>query len=385
VVAVGAHLKNSIAMAVGDDVFVSQHIGDLETPQAYQAFRKVVADFMELYEVRPAMMACDLHPDYLSTQFARQLGSSGPPEPHSSRPRVVSVQHHYAHVLSCLAENELEPPVLGVAWDGTGYGPDGTIWGGEFLSVEPHGFARVAHLRLFGLPGGEKAVQEPRRSALGLLYEIFGDRLFQMEDLAPVRAFSGPERGVLQTMLSQRLQTPLTSSMGRLFDAVAALVSGWQETRFEGQAAMALEFALDGIETEALYPCFITSGKSRADDPHSGRVLAESGSRKPVLVIDWEPIVMGILEDLRRSSPAGIISAKFHNTLVEAILTVARAVGQPHVALSGGCFQNRYLTERAVRRLTEAGFRPYWHQRVPPNDGGIALGQVMAAARQSKL
>ena len=385
VMALGAHLKNSIAVAVGGDIFVSQHIGDLETPPAFRAFRKVVADFTQLYELRPRMVACDLHPDYLSTQFARQFTADRLGESPPARPRMASVQHHYAHVLACMAENEIEAPVLGVAWDGTGYGLDGTVWGGEFLSVEPHGFTRVAHLRLFGLPGGEKAVQEPRRSALGLLYEVFGEGLFQMEDLAPVRAFSGPERGVLQTMLRQRLQTPLTSSMGRLFDAVAALVSGLQETRFEGQAAMALEFALDGIETEALYPCFIANGKLRADGPHSGGVLSDSGRRKPVLVIDWEPMVMGILEDLRRQSPVGIISAKFHNTLVEAILTVARAVGQPQVALSGGCFQNRYLTERAVRRLTEAGFRPYWHQRVPPNDGGIALGQVMAAARQSQL
>ena len=370
--AVGAHLKNAIAASTGADVFISQHIGDLETHEAFNAFERVIDSFKELYELRLEAVACDEHPGYLSTQFAKRCGLP-----------VVTVQHHYAHVLSCMAENRLREPVLGVSWDGTGWGPDGTIWGGEFLRVpgmipsaedDPAPFQRVAHLRTFRLPGGEKAIKEPRRVAIGLLYELFGAALFEMEELAPVRAFSRRERELLKAMLEKQLNAPVTSSAGRLFDAIASIAGLRQEVRFEGQAAMQLEAALDGTVTDEAYPFGVS---------HCRFEKAQSSTRgsQAAIVVDWGPIVRGVLADARSGLPAGTLSAKFHNALVEAIVAVALRIGEERVVLSGGCFQNKYLTERAVWRLEREGVRAYWHQRVPPNDGGIALGQLMGAAR----
>jgi hydrogenase maturation protein HypF len=261
-----------------------------------------------------------------------------------------------------MAENELAPPLLGVAWDGTGYGSDGTIWGGEWLRVNDTSFERTAHLRTFRLPGGEKAIREPRRAALGLLYELFGDALFGRDDLPPLQAFSAQERVVMRAMLQRGINAPVTSSAGRLFDAIAALIGVRQESRYEGQAALELECTLAEIETDEAYPM---------------RVCAHHITH----VVDWEPMVHGILNDVRRGLGFGYIAAKFHNTLAEMIVAVAEQADEQRVVLSGGCFQNRYLTERAVARLRAAGFRPSWHQRIPANDGGIALGQALAAAR----
>ena len=357
VLAVGAHLKNTVAMTVGRTVFNSQHIGDLETPQALDAFLKVISSFEKLYDRRHDIVACDLHPDYASTRYA--LATKKP---------VVSVQHHYAHVLSCMAENDLRAPVLGISWDGTGWGPDGTVWGGEFLRVAPDRFERVAHLRTFRLPGGDKAVAEPRRAAIGLLYECFGDALLDMTDLAPIREFGWKERRLLIAMLQRGIQAPLTSSAGRVFDAVAALAGLRQTSSFEGQAAMELEFCLAGTNTDGSYGFELRTEKSEG--------------LPPVIVVDWGPMVSELLEDVRANLPVGQVSARFHNTLVEMMVAVARRESTLRVALTGGCFQNVYLLTRAVQRLREEGLRPYWHQRIPPNDGGIALGQVMAAMRQ---
>jgi hydrogenase maturation protein HypF len=370
ILAVGAHLKNAVALAKGDQVFLSQHIGDLETEQAFTAFRRVIIDFERLFEAKPHLVASDLHPDYLSTRFARETGKAGlaPGRDAQQRvPAVTSVQHHIAHVLSCMAENELSPPTLGVSWDGTGYGLDGTIWGGEFFLVTDKNIERIAHVRPFPLPGGELAVREPRRSALGLLYEIFGEAVFERKELAPVAAFSKTELANLKTMLEKKINSPVTSSMGRLFDAVAALVNLRQQMRFEGQAAMELEFTLHGVETGEAYELRITN--------------SEAGTPGSALVLDWSQMVETILADVKAGIPAAKISAKFHNALAGAIVAVAKRVGEPRVVLSGGCFQNRYLTWRVVTQLREEKCQPYWHQRVPPNDGGIALGQVVAALR----
>jgi hydrogenase maturation protein HypF len=352
VLAVGAHLKNTVALAVGRQVFISQHIGDLESVPALEAFLRVRSDLQNLFQAQPSVIGADAHPDYLSTQFVPELLAEHPAR------RCIKVQHHSAHVLACMADNELEPPVLGVAWDGTGYGLDGTIWGGEFLQVTETSIHRRAHLRPFRLPGGDKAVKEPRRIALGLLHEISASMPASV-------AFSASELAILKTMLKEGLNSPLTSSVGRLFDGVAALTGLRQRISFEGQAAIELESALDGIETDESYPFKI----SQADDAP--------------LVLDWQPALEGVLADLRRGLRTGEISAKFHNALVEALVSTARRVGERRVALTGGCFQNRYLTERAVKRLEQEGFRPYWHQRVPPNDGGIALGQILALRRSS--
>ncbi len=375
VLGVGAHQKNTIATSVGRQVFVSQHIGDLETTQAFDAFERVIASFAKLYEQQPAVVACDLHPNYMSTEYALRTGGD-----------VVRVQHHYAHVLSCMAENGIETPTLGIAWDGSGYGADGTIWGGEFLAVDESGFRRVAHLRTFRLPGSETAVKEPRRAAAGLLHEMFGDEAFDRADLAPMQAFTREELSVLRAMLGKGLNSPVTSSAGRLFDVVASLIDLRQVVGYEGQAAMELEFLATSSDEAKSY----TINVAHADS---------FDQRDRPLVVDWARMVDEILLDAGHGVSNAAVARKFHNTLAEAMVAVAKAVsadpalqpfGGTHgwenraVALSGGCFQNKLLTELAVARLREEGFKVYWHQRIPPNDGGIALGQVAAASRSRK-
>lgn len=349
VLAVGAHLKNAVALGVGSQVFISQHIGDLATVQAYDAFERVTADLQTLYDSPATQIVADSHPDYLSTRFAHRSGL-----------RCTPVQHHVAHVLSCMSENQVVPPALGVSWDGTGYGLDGTVWGGEFFRVRTDGFERVAHFMPFPLPGGEQAIREPRRAALGVLYRAFGPAAFERPELARLNAFTSTELSRLRAMLARKLNAPLTSSVGRLFDAAASLLGLRQVVAFEGQAAMALEFLACEESSDAAYSMNIEQ------------------TQFP-MIVDWRPGLEAMLEDIRAGVARAAIATKFHNTLVEGIIQVAHQVGLERVALSGGCFQNRYLTEQSVRRLSQEGFRPYWHQRVPPNDGGICLGQVVAA------
>jgi len=329
---VGAHQKNTVALSRGTRIFVSPHLGDLETPAARSAFEQTVNDLPMLYGAEVASVACDLHPGYSSTSFARRSGKP-----------CFPVQHHLAHILSCMLENDIRAPVLGVAWDGTGLGTDGTIWGGEFLLVEEHRWTRIAHLRRFRLPGGDACAREPWRSALGLRYEMIGDA-----------AFTDEHPPALRRMLQEGLHAPWTSSAGRLFDAVASLLGLRHRCSFEGQAAMELEQAA-GEGAGAPYPI---------------RVGAE---------IDWRPMVEALLAD---PSPLPIRAARFHQTLVQAIVQVALQAGLTQVVLSGGCFQNRLLVELADRTLRDHGLQPIWHQRIPPNDGGISLGQIAGALRQ---
>lgn len=354
--AVGGHLKNTVALTAGSQVFLSQHIGDLETAQASAAFQRVIRDFEHLWEIKPKQIVADGHPDYLSTKFALRCGLP-----------VFRAQHHYAHILACMGENEILPPVLGVAWDGTGDGLDGTIWGGEFLVVKQNvTFERAAHFRQFRLPGGEQAAREPRRSAIGLLHTLFGSALFSMKESPAVRAFSAAECNVLKTMLERQVNSPLTSSAGRLFDVAASLAGIRQVMRFEGQAAMELEFLLDANASSA--------------GSYSPPRLETGNPRRPA-ILDWEPAINEMIADVKQGISLNVISARFHNWLVETIVAVARIMDIQRVALSGGCFQNKYLCEQTVFRLREEGFRPCWHQRVPPNDGGIAFGQAVAAVR----
>jgi hydrogenase maturation protein HypF len=356
VLAVGGHLKNAVAWTRGGNVFLSQHIGDLESGEAFAAFRRVIDDLVRLHDVRPAHVAVDMHPDYISAKYARSLGLP-----------LLAVQHHHAHVAACAAENELSGRVLGVSWDGTGYGPDGTIWGGEFLLADENSFRRIAHWRCFRLPGGERAVKEPRRAAVGLLYEMLGERAFEPPLPAPLAACTAAERMLFRRMLAGAIHAPLTSSAGRLFDAVASLAGIRQTNAYEGQAAMELEFAVPRDPPADCYPFRIAG-------PGPG------GEAAGAWVLDWEPMMRDILRDLQRGTSPGIVAARFHNTLAAAIVEVARLAGEERVVLSGGCFQNSYLTRRAVECLEAAGFRPYRHQRIPPNDGGIAVGQACVAA-----
>ena len=351
--AVGAHLKNTVAVADGIEVYLSQHIGDLETSQARAAFEAAAKDLQSLFHIQPRRVAHDLHPDYVSSAFAKRQNLE-----------CVAVQHHYAHVLACMAENELNEPVLGISWDGTGYGPDETVWGGEFLATQADGFTRVGHLRSFPLPGGDAAAREPRRSALGLLYERFGDAAFDRTDLAPVAACTPEEQRVLKRMLGKGLRSPRSTSAGRLFDAVSSLLDISQRSTFEGQGAMGLEFALEDNPTDEAYPLPLAPVE---DQP---------------CVVDWFPLLDALLNDIANREPVSLVAARFHNGLVEAMVAMARTAAREAVVLTGGCFQNRYLTERSINRLRDEGFRPYWHQRVPPNDGGIALGQAVAVGRK---
>ena len=390
ILAVGAHLKNTIALSIGNQAFISQHIGDLETAEAMQAFERVIADFLRLYEAQPIAIAHDLHPDYLSTKWAKEkildIGYwiSADSVPNTQYPiPSIPVQHHHAHLASVLAENHIDGQALGVIWDGTGYGTDGTIWGGEFLLGDTGGYERVAHLRPFRLPGGDAAVKEPRRVALALLWELFGEAALDRDDLAPIAALSPGERSLLGQMLRKGVNTPLTTSMGRLFDGVAALLDLHQTVSFEAEAAMALEFVADGGEGGA-YPLPLVELKIRDQrlkikgEPHGQSLIINHQS----LILDWRPLISAILADLDQRVPIPTIAARFHNALIEAIVAVAHRVGEPRVALSGGVWQNRLLTERATSSLRENGFEVILHRQVPPNDGGVSLGQIAIAAKQ---
>jgi hydrogenase maturation protein HypF len=358
VLGVGAHQKNTVALSVGRQVFVSQHIGDLETIQASVAFERVVESLENLYEVKPETVACDLHPNYISTGYANR--TNGHP---------IRVQHHYAHILSCMAENGVKGSALGVAWDGSGWGPDGTVWGGEFLKIDECGYDRVVRMRPMRLPGSERAVREPRRCGMSALFETLGEEIFEREELDPVRAFSAADRKIVAAMLRQGLNSPWTSSVGRLFDAVASLIGLRQISRYEGQAAMELEWLAGQSNDASVYEFDITR-------PADDAAPAE---------LDWAPMVRGMITDMARKTKREAMGRRFHNTLAEMIGRVAGEHAELPVVLSGGCFQNRLLTELTVARLEANGMKVYWHQRVPPNDGGIALGQVVAAARQLKF
>ncbi|HEX7683947.1 MAG TPA: carbamoyltransferase HypF [Trinickia sp.] len=350
--ALGAHQKSAIALAADGQIILGPHIGDLAAAATREAFAQTLEAMTTLYDARPRRVACDAHPDYYSTRFADATGLP-----------VQRVPHHLAHVLTGMVDNELAGPVLGVAWDGAGYGADASIWGGEFLTVDATGFSRVAHLLPFRLAGGETAIREPRRAALGVLHIIFGEAAFEMTDLDPVAAFAQTERQVLGAMLRRGFNAPLTSSAGRLFDAVAALLDLVQIASFEGQAAMAVEFAAQrAVESVSLAAPRLSE--------HAGNLL-----------IDWRPMLADIVAGWRDGVAAPALAAAFHESLVEAVIAVAMRVEWEQVLLCGGCFQNARLVERAVRRLHEAGFRPYWHRRIPPNDGGIAVGQAVFAAR----
>jgi hydrogenase maturation protein HypF len=348
VLAVGGHLKNTVAIAVGKDVFLSQHIGDLETLEARGAFEKAIDDLCRLYSFRPEAVACDLHPDYTSTQWAEKSGLP-----------LVRVQHHQAHVASCAAENNVQGEYLGISWDGTGYGLDGAIWGGEFFHVENQHvegthYERIAHLRSFGLPGGDAAVREGWRSAASLLFEVFGSQPTVPD--AGVQSQGKPrlDEAKVRYMLEHGINVVPTTSVGRLFDAVACITGVARQNRFEGQAAMLLENEIGGFRTEEAYPL--------------------SGG-------DWGPLISAVMADKIAGVPLPRIAAKFHNALVQWILEVAAGTRLKQIVFSGGVFQNRYLTEHAAAALESRGFEVHTHQRVPPNDGGIALGQAVMSKR----
>ncbi len=360
ILALGAHLKNTVALSVGESVFLSQHIGDMETPQAIDAFERVICDFLELYETAPVAIARDLHPDYYSSRWVASREALT--QARGELP-IVAVQHHHAHLAGCLAENDVEGRALGVTWDGTGYGTDETVWGGEFLFGDARDFERVASLRPFRLPGADAAVREPGRIALALLWQLEGAAALERDEIPAIRSLESTARAPFARMLETGFGAPVTTSAGRLFDGVAALLGVRQRVAFEGQAAMELEFLVDRDVHEA-YPLPLATG--------------EGTTRQ----LDWRPLVEAILEDARRDTAVSIMAGRFHRALVDGILAVAVEIGEPRVALTGGCFQNRLLTEWAAERLRGAGFEVLMHRRIPANDGGISFGQVMVASER---
>jgi hydrogenase maturation protein HypF len=349
--AVGGHMKNNISVSSGNNVFVSQHIGDLSTEEAYKTFINVINDFTKIYELNPELIISDLHPDYISTRYAASSGWES-----------IQVQHHQAHVASCYAENRTKGKVLGVSWDGTGYGTDGAIWGGEFFLYDGEKFSHFAQFEQFCLPGGELAVKEPRRSAAGVLYKIFSDGLFTVNKKL-LDNFTEHEQTLLEQIIRKKINSPLTSSAGRLFDAVSSIVGISQYSNFEGQSAMMLEFAADENELNS-YPFNIVEEEKK--------------------IISWQPIIISILADRGKGISSSVISAKFHNTLVKIILEILKLSGLQKVVLSGGCFQNVFLLERIIKELESGGFTVYRHQRIPTNDGGISLGQIAAVMSSIK-
>lgn len=340
VLALGGYMKNAIALAQKESMVVGPHGGDLDTPTAVDAFFRAVEDIPRLSGARVEILAADCHPDYASTRFAQTRS-----EP------VRYVQHHHAHFASCLAEHGLDGPALGIVWDGSGWGSDGTVWGGEFLLGGRAAVRRFAHFRTFPLPGGEAAVRDPRRCALGLLYELRGDSAF--DDPSVKEWYSEKERMVLARTLKQNVACVKTSSVGRLFDGASALLGVGLRSSFEGQAAMALEFAAE--DDTASYPFSIEGNPLR---------------------VDWGPLMTALLADGRNGISVGRRAGRFHNTLIEIMVALANRAGEKRVVLSGGCFQNRRLLTGAVRRLSKEGFEVLYHRHVPTNDGGLALGQA---------
>jgi hydrogenase maturation protein HypF len=352
ILACGGHLKNTFCLAQGEYAFLSHHIGDLQDYQTYHAFVKSIEHFQRLFDIKPQAVAYDLHPGYRSTQYALALKDL----PH------ITVQHHHAHIASCMAENGCEGPVIGVAWDGTGYGMDGRVWGGEFLVASYSGFERLAHLEEVPLPGGEQAIRQPWRMAAAYLHHVYDGAMKDL-DLTLMRTVDHRRWHIVCQMLLREINSPLTSSAGRLFDAVAALLGLRYEVQYEGQAAMELEMLAE--------ECAV-----------AGYSFDLVDDRKP-MVVETAGIIRGVVDDLLRAEPAPLIAAKFHTTLAEIIRTVCGRISEltnlRQVALSGGVFQNTLLLATVIPRLLEDGFAIYTHRLVPPNDGGLCLGQAAVA------
>jgi hydrogenase maturation protein HypF len=350
VLALGSYMNNTIAVGIDDKVYLSQHIGDLETPRAMEFYEETVNDFLRLFNIIPEVVVSDMHPRYFSTIFGEKY----------YKDKLVNVQHHFAHILSCIAENDIQKDeeVIGFAFDGTGYGTDKTVWGSEVMAASYSGFKRLYHLNPYRLPGGEKSVKEPFRTALSLLHETLGEASPEF-NLLPL---TEQERKFYLEMIKKGINSPLTTSMGRLFDGVASIIGLRHYVSYHAQAAVMLEQSASRSDENSGYPFSINE---------------ES--------IDFKPMIQEIVKDKRAGVPAEAIAKKFHNTIIEIIISLSEALrrsrGITKVALSGGVFQNGIILEGAFNRLKERGFTPLIHQLVPSNDGGISLGQAVFTAK----
>ena len=345
VLALGGHQKAAVTLLTGGQALVSQHLGDLDSARSLALLERTVEDLLGFLRAAPERLACDLHPDYGSTRVAERLAQRlGLP--------LLRVQHHHAHVAAVMAEHGLTGPVLGLAWDGSGFGADGTVWGGEALEVSETGYHRVGHLRPFPLPGGEQSVREPRRSALGLCLACIG------EPGPAAAAFTLGELSVLCRASARGLNAPRCSSVGRLFDAIASLLDLRTGAGFEGQAAMALEFQARDGRGAGSYPITLVAGQA-----------------------DPTPLLRALIADLGRGEPVPAMAFRFHAALVDLALAFAEAAGRETVVLTGGCFQNLLLAGLCQERLRSRGFRVFRPEQFPANDGGLSLGQAWVASR----
>jgi len=358
VLALGGQLKTTQCIVKGRFAFVSPHIGDMETPQARDFFHESLALMKRVTDTDPQMIACDLHPAYYSTRAAKELTAE----------RIIPVQHHHAHIASCMADNQITGDVIGLAMDGTGYGLDGNAWGGEFLIADETHFQRFGHLRYLMLPGGEKAIHEPWRIAISLLRTAYGREW--KEIAGQLKLIPGETQGDLfDKIIENAIHSPLSSGLGRLFDGVAALIGLRRQVSFEGQAAMELE-SLAGRSSGAPYPF---------------EILQSDGEP---CVLDMSAAIRAMVTDLEADRSKPHLAARFHRTLIEAFTAVSesirRSTGLSRIVLSGGCFQNRILLAGTMGRLRLSGFDVYCHRHVPANDGGLSLGQAVIAASMIK-
>ncbi|MGA7828193.1 MAG: carbamoyltransferase HypF [Geobacteraceae bacterium] len=358
VLAVGAELKGTVCLTRADRAFLSQHIGDLQNDAVLRSLEETVAHLEQILSIRPEVVAHDMHPDYLSTVYAQGL---------TELPRIP-VQHHHAHLASCMAENRLDGEVIGVIFDGTGYGTDGTIWGGEFLVGGYRSFQRWGHFRQVPMPGGDAAVREPFRMAFAYLHAAFGAGLYDLP-LPFLAEIPSEHRKLFLSMVEKRINSPLTSSCGRLFDAVASMVGLRNRVSYEGQAAIELEALAEESDTRLVYPF----------------ALHEEGEGT---IVDFCPMFRALVKDSAEGRESSVLARAFHNTLAAATVAVCDAIrkqtGMERVALSGGVFQNKLLTERILSLLTEQDFQVFIQRLAPPNDGGLALGQAIIAGRSSQ-
>jgi len=369
----GAEEKNTFCLTKDNYAFLSQHIGDMENMETLEHFDSTISLYKRLFHIEPEIIAHDLHPDYLATKYAQELGESGM--------KLIPVQHHHAHIASCLADNGLESPVIGVAFDGTGMGADGNIWGGEFLVADYRHYKRAGHLEYLPLPGGAAAIKRPRRTAIGYILTLLGENALN-HDLPVMREADDMEIEVIKRQIERKINSPLTSSIGRLFDAISALLGIRGEIDYEGQAAVELEMV-------ALSSVIARPGPSEArelDEAISGnnesypyRIVEDEGIR----IVHLRDLLSAVIEDLRQGISKGRISVKFHNTVARMINEmchlIADETGVSQVALSGGVFQNRLLLRKTVSLLESSGFQVFTHRQVPCNDGGIYLGQAIIA------
>jgi hydrogenase maturation protein HypF len=358
ILAVGGQLKVTFALGRGRQAFLSHHLGDLDYYEAYRAFVRDVGLYEELFTIRPECLVHDLHPDYATTRYAQERAAG-------AGIGLLKIQHHHAHLASCMAEHGLSEPVIGVTFDGTGFGTDGAIWGGEFLVGDYRHFRRAAHLRYVGMPGGEQAIREPWRMAVAHLADA-GVRS------APLEARLLPTQlETIKRMLERNFRTPLTSSAGRLFDAVASLAGVADRVSYEGQAAVQLEWLASQVTSAGAYPLSVE--QVRDENP------AESS-----FLIDSRPLIAAVAEDVDRNVDAAVIARRFHSAVVDVIAQVCNRLrettGLGTVVLSGGVFLNALLTSEVSSRLRTDGFRVYRHRLVPPSDGGLSLGQLAIAA-----